>query len=178
MASSAKAAASQPKRVLHRAYKLQIVEQYDQLADPRERGALLRQEGLSHSHIQRWREARDQGALRELSDKAGRPSRIRRRWKTSGCGRKTETRYGTGQDEGRAGGSGKARALFELLSESADSARSGKSDRRRIYRAEAVTSAKTTCRLLSKARATLYRQRNSAPLAGRPAAQRAAHPPR
>ena len=41
---------------------------------------------------------------------------------------------------------------------------------------EPVTSAKTACRLLSKPRATLYRQRNPAPPAGRPAARRAAHP--
>ena len=92
VASSAKGPrASQPKRrSFTAAYKLRIVEQYDQLADPRERGALLRREGLYHSHIQQWREARDKGALNELSDK--RPAArhaVRRRWKTSGCGRKT-----------------------------------------------------------------------------------------
>jgi transposase len=69
--------AGQPKRrTFTAAYKLRIVEQYDQLTDPRERGALLRREGLYHSHVQQWREARGKGALEGLSDKpAGRPSR-------------------------------------------------------------------------------------------------------
>ena len=48
MASGAKGPrAGQPKRrAFTAAYKLKIVEQYEQLADPRERGALLRREGL------------------------------------------------------------------------------------------------------------------------------------
>jgi len=38
--------------------------------------ALLRREGLYHSHIEYWRAARDKGALSALADKpAGRPSR-------------------------------------------------------------------------------------------------------
>ena len=47
MASGAKGPrAGQPKRrAFTAAYKLKIVEQYEQLADPRERGALLRREG-------------------------------------------------------------------------------------------------------------------------------------
>jgi transposase len=57
-------AGGRPKRrTFTAAYKLSIVEAYDQLSDPGERGALLRREGLYHSHIQKWREARDQGAL-------------------------------------------------------------------------------------------------------------------
>ena len=60
MASGAKGPrAGQPKRrAFSAAYKLKIVEQYEQLANPRERGALLRREGLYHSHVQQWREAR------------------------------------------------------------------------------------------------------------------------
>ena len=43
--------ADRPKRrTFTPAYKLAIVEEYDQLADARERGALLRREGLYHSH--------------------------------------------------------------------------------------------------------------------------------
>jgi transposase len=57
------------------AYKLEILAEFDKLTDPGERGALLRREGLYHSHVQQWREARDQGALRALTDKpAGRPA--------------------------------------------------------------------------------------------------------
>ena len=106
--------ASQPKRrSFTAAYKLQIVEQYDQLADPRERGALLRREGLYHSHIQQWREARDKGALKELSDKRRPPvTQSGGGGKRAAAEGKRETRYGTGQDEGGARGSGKStRAL-------------------------------------------------------------------
>ena len=69
--------ADRPKRrTFTPAYKLAIVEQYDQLADARERGALLRREGLYHSHIQQWREAIEKGTLPALSGKpAGRPAR-------------------------------------------------------------------------------------------------------
>ena len=66
--------AGQPKRrTFTAAYKIKILERYDELEDPRERGALLRREGLYHSHIEYWRAARDKGALTALSEKpAGR----------------------------------------------------------------------------------------------------------
>jgi len=69
--------ADRPKRrTFTPAYKLAIVGQYGQLADARERGALLRREGLYHSHVQQWREAIDKGTLPALSAKpAGRPAR-------------------------------------------------------------------------------------------------------
>ena len=105
------------------ACKLQIVEQYDQLADPRERGALLRREGLYHSHIQQWREARDKGALKELSDKpAGRPSRSQAEVENERL-RKENEKLATELARTRAALEvvGKAHALLELLSESADS---------------------------------------------------------
>jgi transposase len=125
VASSAKGPrASQPKRrSFTAAYKLQIVEQYDQLADPRERGALLRREGLYHSHIQQWREARDKGALKELSDKpAGRPSRSQAEVENERL-RKENEKLATELARTKAALEvvGKAHALLELLSESADS---------------------------------------------------------
>ncbi|MGH3838702.1 MAG: hypothetical protein ACRDSF_23865, partial [Pseudonocardiaceae bacterium] len=50
--------------------------EYDRLSDPSERGAVLRRERLYHSHVQSWREARDQGMLTALSARpVGRPSR-------------------------------------------------------------------------------------------------------
>ena len=125
VASSAKGPrASQPKRrSFTAAYKLQIVEQYDQLADPRERGALLRREGLYHSHIQHWREARDKGALKELSDKPpGRPSRSQAEVENERL-RKENGKLATELARTKAALEvvGKAHALLELLSESADS---------------------------------------------------------
>src|SRR6266699_511873 len=50
--------AGQPKRrTFTAAYKIKILERYEQLEDPAERGALLRREGLYHSHIEYWRAA-------------------------------------------------------------------------------------------------------------------------
>ena len=52
-------------------YKARILAEYEAI-DRSARGALLRREGLYHSHIQQWREARD----KSLSGKpAGRPAR-------------------------------------------------------------------------------------------------------
>ncbi len=89
---------------------IKILERYDQLEDPRERGALLRREGLYHSHIEYWRAARDKGALTALSEKpAGRPSR---------SAAEVENERLRKENEKLAG---KAHALLEMLSESADS---------------------------------------------------------
>jgi transposase len=44
------------------AYKARMLAEYDQLHTPGARGALLRREGLYHSHIQNWRKAAQPGA--------------------------------------------------------------------------------------------------------------------
>jgi transposase-like protein len=44
-------------------YKLRMVADYDRASTPGERGGLLRREGLYHSHIIEWRKARDAGTL-------------------------------------------------------------------------------------------------------------------
>jgi hypothetical protein len=45
--------AGQPKRrTFTAAYKVKMLERYDQLEDPRERGVLLRREWLYRSHIE------------------------------------------------------------------------------------------------------------------------------
>ena len=60
----------QPKRrAFTAAYKARIVQEYDQLQTGRERGALLRREGLYSSHITDWRKSRDAGAANGLADK-------------------------------------------------------------------------------------------------------------
>ena len=51
------------RRQFSAAYKTSILEQYEKLTDPGEKGALLRREGLYSSHIVDWRRARDAGAL-------------------------------------------------------------------------------------------------------------------
>jgi transposase len=44
-------------------YKLAMVAEYDRASTPGQRGGLLRREGLYHSHIIEWRKARDAGTL-------------------------------------------------------------------------------------------------------------------
>jgi len=56
--------ADQPRRRAFTVeYKLRMVAAYDRATAPGERGALLRREGLYHSHIIEWRKARDAGTL-------------------------------------------------------------------------------------------------------------------
>lgn len=51
------------RRVFSPAYKLRIVAEYYSLTEHGARGALLRREGLYQSHVEKWRRARDRGAL-------------------------------------------------------------------------------------------------------------------
>ncbi|MGH3829304.1 MAG: hypothetical protein ACRDRS_02450 [Pseudonocardiaceae bacterium] len=118
--------AGRPKRrSFTAAYKSKILEEFDRLSDPGERGALLRREGLYHSHIQSWREARDQGMLTALSAKSvGRPSRRDTDIDNERL-RKENERLTSELAKAKAALDivGKAHALLELLSESADSDR-------------------------------------------------------
>jgi transposase len=122
--------AGQPKRrTFTAAYKRMILERYDQLEGPRERGALLRGEGLYHSHIEYWRAARDKGALTALSDKpAGRPARSRAEVENERLQKENERlTVELARTKAALEVVGKAHALLELLSESADSgAKQGK----------------------------------------------------
>jgi transposase len=61
-----------PPRTYPAAYKLRILEEYEQL-DKAGKGALLRREGLSTSLISEWRKQRDKGALAALQQRRGRP---------------------------------------------------------------------------------------------------------
>jgi hypothetical protein len=64
--------ANRPKRrTFTAAYKAKVLEEFDALPEGSERGALLRREGLYHSHIDNWRAARDAGAFKALSPKSG-----------------------------------------------------------------------------------------------------------
>ena len=48
------------------AYKLAIVQEADRSAEYGQIGALLRREGLYHSHLDKWRKLRNAGALDAL----------------------------------------------------------------------------------------------------------------
>jgi transposase len=108
------------RRVFTAEYKLAVLAEYD-AAEPGEKGAILRREGLYSSHVVDWRRARDIGALAGL-DVAPRARRrnsdqvetVRLRARAERAERelaKTRTALEI---------MGKAHALLELLSESAD----------------------------------------------------------
>jgi transposase len=62
--SAAGPRSDQPRRrVFTPEYKVRMVAEYDRASAPGERGGLLRREGLYHSHIIEWRKARDAGTL-------------------------------------------------------------------------------------------------------------------
>jgi transposase-like protein len=122
---------SRPKRrTFTAAYKLAMIEKYDAATRPGAKGALLRVEGLYDSHISYWRKARNSGALASSAAAVpaaavpavahkGRPAgeaeneRLRKRLA------KAEVKLE--QTRAALDIMGKAFALLELLSESADS---------------------------------------------------------
>jgi transposase len=59
------------RRTFTAKYKLEVLAAYD-AAQPGEKGAILRREGLYSSHIVEWRRARDAGGLAGLSRPRGR----------------------------------------------------------------------------------------------------------
>jgi transposase len=115
--------AARPRRRSFTAeYKARILAEYDALpVGSSERGALLRREALYSSHLAEWRKARDAGARDALAPKAKRRrspeyvelERLRRR----------NERLETERAETRSALDvmGKLHALWEGLSESADS---------------------------------------------------------
>jgi len=116
--------AGQPKRrAFTAAYKARILQEYDQLQTGRDRGALLRREGLYSSHIDGWRKSRDAAAANGLADKpAGRPGRSSEAVENERL-RKENEKLTAELTRTKAALEvvGKAHALLELLSESADS---------------------------------------------------------
>jgi transposase-like protein len=122
---------AQPKRrTFTAAYKLAMIEKYDAATEPGAKGALLRGEGLYDSHISYWRKARNSGGLKSSATAVpangvpaathkGRPGgeaeneRLRKRLA------KAEVKLE--QTRAALDIMGKAFALLEMLSESADS---------------------------------------------------------
>jgi transposase len=120
-------AARPRRRTFSAEYKARILDEYDALpAGSAERGALLRREGLYTSHITEWRRARDAGAAEGLvaktrakrSAEAKEIDRLRRRAERAEA-ELERTRLALEI-------TGKAHALLERLSESADSDRPSK----------------------------------------------------
>jgi transposase len=140
--------ADQPRRrAFSPEYKLRMVAEYDRAAHG-ERGALLRREGLYHSHIIEWRKAREAGTLQARAaaeqPETGRgeqdepaPPRRRRRGPTSAeqaeLERLRRQNEKLAKDLARSQAAlevmGKAHALLDLLSESAQETRGPESSR-------------------------------------------------
>lgn len=115
-----------PKRRTFTAdYKLRILEEYDRLLADGEQGdagALLRREKLLTSHITEWRKARKNGALEALTPKVRKPSKSAAEAeveKLRAQNEKLAKKLAT--TEAALEIMGKAHALLEMLSESADS---------------------------------------------------------
>ena len=102
-------------------YKLQILTEYDALEEPGAKGALLRREGLYCSHLIEWRRARDVGALAGL---AAQPRLTRRTPEQVEIERLRAEKAQLARELAKTRAAlevvGKAHALLELLSESAD----------------------------------------------------------
>jgi len=101
-------------------YKLDMLAEYD-AADAAGRGVLLRREGLYSSHLSEWRKARDSGALAGLGPVArpsGRSAEQVENAKLKARAERAERELAKTQAALEI--VGKAHALLELLSESAD----------------------------------------------------------
>lgn len=103
-------------------YKTKILAEYDALEEPGAKGALLRREGLYSSHLVEWRRARDAGALTGL---AGRPRTGKRTGDQLEMDRLKARAERAERELAKTRAAldvvGKAHALLEMLSESADS---------------------------------------------------------
>lgn len=101
-------------------YKLDMLTEYD-AADPAACGVLLRREGLYSSHLSEWRKARDSGALGGLAP-AARPSKtpVEQRELAKATARAERAERELAKTKAALEIVGKAHALLEMLSESAD----------------------------------------------------------
>jgi transposase len=115
--------AGQPKRRTFTAeYKKRILEAYEN-AGPGERGALLRREGLYSSHISEWRRLLNaESAAAAPVKKPGRPARDAAEAENERLRKENEKLAAElARTKAALEVVGKAHALLELLSESADS---------------------------------------------------------
>lgn len=110
------------RRTFSAEYKARILDEYEALpAGTAERGALLRREGLYSSHIAEWRRARDAGAREGLVAKS-KPKRSAEQVELDKLRRRTQALEAElDRTKLALEITGKAHALLEMLSESADS---------------------------------------------------------
>jgi len=114
---------TRPKRRTFTAeYKLRIVAEYEAAKASGEGTAILRREGLYHSHLLEWRAARDAGALTGLGARKTATAEGRRSSAETERLRRANARLEAELAKTRAALDimGKAHALLEMLAESAD----------------------------------------------------------
>ena len=115
--------AARPRRRTFTAeYKAAVLAEYDALpVGSPERGAVLRREGLYTSHIAEWRKQRDAAALEGLSPKPRRSNKTAEQRELERL-RRRNAKLQSELERTRLALeiTGKAHALLELLSESAD----------------------------------------------------------
>lgn len=114
--------ATRPKRrTFTTAYKQSIVDEFDRLTDPAARGALLRREGLYHSHIEYWRVAAKKPE-KTVPRPPGRPPRDPASVENERLKKENEKlRSDLARTKAALDVVGKAHKLLEILSEGADS---------------------------------------------------------
>jgi transposase len=118
--------ADRPKRRTFTAeYKLKVLAEYD-AAEPGEKGALLRREGLYSSHLVEWRRARDAGGLDGLAGKPRTANRSTEAENDRLRGENERLQRELAKTQAALDVVGKAHALLELLSESADTEKRSK----------------------------------------------------
>lgn len=102
-------------------YKQKILDEYGRCGEPGEKSALLRREGLYSSHLTEWRKARDAGAVEGLKTQTRKPRRTAAEDETERLRRRAERAEAElARTRAALEIMGKAHALLELLSESAD----------------------------------------------------------
>jgi transposase len=116
-------AARARRRTFTAEYKAAIVAEYDALPEHGgERGALLRREGLYSSHISEWRKARDTAGRDALAPKTRSGKRTAAEIELEKVRRQNERLEAElAKTKLALEITGKAHALLELISESADS---------------------------------------------------------
>jgi transposase len=112
------------RRTFTAEFKARILDEYDAAPDATARGAILRRERLYGSHILDWRKARDAGAAAGLTDRRQAAARAAKKAENAELARlqRENARLQAELSKTQTALSimGKAHALLELLSESAE----------------------------------------------------------
>ena len=114
------------RRTFTAEFKARILAEYDAAPDSAVRGAILRRERLYGSHIVDWRKARDAGAAAGLTDRRQAAARAAKKAENAELARlqreNARLQAKLAKTEAALSIMGKAHALLELLSESAEPA--------------------------------------------------------